>query len=387
AANFGEKMRVRGLQGGITGVPAGAMFEEILTPGDGQIKVLFNFGGNPLMAVPDTDLAHKALSSLDLYVTTDVSMSNNARMADYVIAIKMGLEAPTTSYITEAMGYMHRGMGLDDPFAQYAPAAVDPPAGSDVIEEWQFYYRLAKALGMKLFIANSCGVPGNFDVEPIEHPLNMEVEPTTDEILELMCADARISWDELTAQRHGHVWEDLKMTVGPREPDCDQHLEVGEPVMMEYLEHHHAAGRTGAAPTPEYPFVFIGRRLKHVVNGTGQEIERLRREGTYNPVFMNPTDMAALQLTDGQGVEVRSAHGAIQGFVQRDDGLRTGVVSISHAFGRNPEDPPDPRNFGANTNQLLSLTAEYDPITGMPRMGAVPVAITRVDALAGAGHH
>jgi anaerobic selenocysteine-containing dehydrogenase len=156
--------------------------------------------------------------------------------------------------------------------------------------------------------------------------------------------------------------------------------------MMQSLDQHYAAGRTGAAPTREYPLVFIGRRAKHVVNGTGQDIERLRREGTYNPVFMNPSDMAKLDLTDGQGVEVRSAHGAIQGFVERDEGLRAGVVSISHAFGRNPEDPQDPQNFGANTNQLLSLSAEYDPITGMPRMGAVPVAITRVDTPVGARH-
>ncbi len=384
AANFGEKMRVRGLQGGITGVPAGAMFEEILTPGDGQIKVLFNFGGNPLMAVPDTATAHKALSSLDLYVTTDVSMSNNARMAHYVIAVKMGLEAPTTSYITEAMGYMHRGMGLDDPFAQYAPAVVHPPAGSDLIEDWQFYYRVGKALGLELFVVNSCGVEGSFDVPPIMHPLNMEEEPTTDEVLELMCADARISWDELKRQRHGHVFEDMRMKVGPREPNCDQHLEVGAEEMMQSLRNHHVAGRTRAAPTSDYPFVFIGRRSKHVVNGTGQDIERLRREGQYNPVFMHPSDMDELNLTEGQMVEIRSAHGAIQGVVQPDNGQRAGVVSMSHAFGRNPEDPQDPRRFGANTNELLSLTAEFDPITGMPRMGAVPVKITPVDEPVGA---
>jgi anaerobic selenocysteine-containing dehydrogenase len=385
AANFGEKMRVRGLQGGITGVPAGAMFEEILTPGEGQIRALFNFGGNPLMAVPDTAMAHKALSSLDLYVTTDVSLSNNARMADYVIAVKMGLEAPTTSYVTEAMVYMHRGMGLDDPFAQYAPPVVDPPAGSDLIEDWQFYYRVGQALGLDLFIVNSCGVRGSFDIPPIVHPLNMEVEPTTDEVLELMASDGRISWDELKGHRHGHVFEDLRMKVGPRDPDCDQHLEVGAPEMMQSLEDHYATGRRGSSPSREYPLVFIGRRAKHVVNGTGQDIERLRRAGAYNPVFMCPSDIARLDLIAGQLVEIRSAHGAIQGIVEPDEGLRAGVVAMTHAFGRNPEDPQDPRQFGANTNQLLSLTAEFDPMTGMPRMSAVPVAITRVNALAGAG--
>jgi anaerobic selenocysteine-containing dehydrogenase len=378
AANFGEKMRVRGLQGGITGVPAGALFEEILTPGEGQIKALFNLGGNPLMAVPDTAMAYKALSSLDLYVTTDVSMSNNARMADYVLAVKMGLEAPTTSYISEALGYMHRGMGLDDPFAQYAPAVVEPPPGSDLIEDWQLYYRLGKALGLDLCIVTACGLEGAFDVPPVVHLLNMEKEPTTDEILALMCADGRISWDDLKSHEHGHLYEDLQVTVGPREPGCVDHLEVGAEEMMRELTANYVPTRFVST---DYAFLFIGRRAKHVVNGTGQDVEKLARIGPNNPAFMHPADMSELGLGDGDLVEVRSAHGAIEAVAEADESLRRGVISMTHAFGRNPDDPGDPRRYGANTNELLSLTAEFDSITGMPRMGAVPVSVTVVEHL------
>jgi anaerobic selenocysteine-containing dehydrogenase len=386
AANFGEKMRVRGLQGGICGVPAGAMFEEILTPGDGQIRALFNLGGNPLMAVPDTALAYEALSSLELYVTTDVSMSNNARMADYVVAVKMGLEAPTTSYISEALGYMHRGMGLDDPFAQYAPAVIDPPPDSDLIEDWQLYYRLGRALGLNLFIVNACGLEGAFDVPPAVHALDMETEPTTEEILELMCSDARISWDDLRRQLHGHLFEELRVKVGPRDPACDEHLEVGAEEMMRQLEANLARGDLREdSVSPEYPYVFIGRRAKHVVNGTGQDIDKLVRLHRYNPAFMHPSDMSELDLTEGQIIEIASAHGVIEGVVEADAGLRRGVVSMTHAFGRHPADPKDVRGYGANTNELMSLSAEFDPITGMPRMGAVPVRITaRHGARAGA---
>ena len=49
---------------------------------------------------------------------------------------------------------------------------------------------------------------------------------------------------------------------------------------------------------------------------------------------------------------------------------------MSHGFGGSPVDAEDPVGRGANTNRLLSLTAEYDRYTGMPRMGSVPVAIT-----------
>ena len=51
-----------------------------------------------------------------------------------------------------------------------------------------------------------------------------------------------------------------------------------------------------------------------------------------------------------------------------DPSLRRGVISMTHAFGQNPADEPDPVRFGVNTNQLLSISAEFDGITGMPRM-------------------
>ena len=56
---------------------------------------------------------------------------------------------------------------------------------------------------------------------------------------------------------------------------------------------------------------------------------------------------------------------------------------MTHAFGQNPADKQDPVRFGVNTNQLLSISEEFDSITGMPRMGAVPVRVTRLDRHAG----
>jgi anaerobic selenocysteine-containing dehydrogenase len=381
AADFGEKMRVRDLQGGVCGVPAGAMFEEILKPGKGQIKALFNLGGNPLMAVPDTGLAYEALSNLDLYVTTDVSMSNNARMADYVLAVKMGLEAPTTSYISEALGYMHRGMGLEDPFAQYAPSVVDPPPGSDLIEDWQLYYRLGQALGLKLFVVNACGLEGAFDVPPVVHPLNMEIEPTTEEILEIMCSDARIPFSDVKKQAHGHVFEELRMSVGKRDEACDQHLDVGAETMMTELAASYQSYDPSsiAGVEDDYPFLLIGRRDKGFVNGTGQDIAKLTAERSYNPSYLHPADMEDLGLHQGQMVSIRSANGCVEGIVAADATLRRRVVSMTHAFGQNPADQKNPARFGTNTNQLLTTTAEYDRITGMPRMGSVPVRITTLD--------
>ena len=47
-------------------------------------------------------------------------------------------------------GYGAATTGYPEPYAQYAPAVVEPPAGSDVIEEWELFYGLAQRMGLQL---------------------------------------------------------------------------------------------------------------------------------------------------------------------------------------------------------------------------------------------
>src|SRR5690606_40009115 len=66
-------------------------------------------------------------------------MSNTARLAHYVVPDLMGLETPAVSQFTEASKYYGLWtQGFEWPYAMYAPAVVDPPGGSDLIENWQF---------------------------------------------------------------------------------------------------------------------------------------------------------------------------------------------------------------------------------------------------------
>jgi anaerobic selenocysteine-containing dehydrogenase len=115
-----------------------------------------------------------------------------------------------------------------------------------------------------------------------------------------------------------------------------------------------------------------------VINSTGRNIPGLMRGRSYNPAFMNGDDLADLGLVPGDIVEIRSAYDAVVGVVECDHDLRRGVVSMSHGFGRNPGEAEDPRTDGANTNRLLRADVDYDPITGQPRMGAIPVAVCAV---------
>ena len=386
ALGFGHKMRVRGLEQTNGGLPTAALAEEILLPGEGQIRALLNVGGSPMMAWPDQRRTRQALESLELLVTTDVEYSPTARVADYVIATKMTFETPSMTQVTELIKYFHPGYGFRAPYAQYTPALVDPPAGADVIEDWQLYYRVAQRLGLSLNVVNIFGRIGAHLEAPIQVvPLDMEHEPTTDDLYEIMCRDSHVPLEEVKRHPHGHVFEELvEQRVGSADADCDGRLDVGNADMLAELGEIRDRA-TATERSTDRPFLFVPRRENRVINSTGRTLPGLMRGRSYNPAFMHPDDLADLGVSAGDLVEIRSEFDAIIGVAEPDADLRRGVVSLSHGFGANPDEDEDPRVDGANTNRLLRTDVEYDRYTGIPRMGALPVGVAPVASTAAIG--
>jgi hypothetical protein len=52
---------------------------------------------------------------------------------------------------------------------------------------------------------------------------------------------------------------------------------------------------------------------------------------------------------------------------------------MAHGFGDSPERDAEHAEIGSPTNRLVDCTRDYDPITGIPRMSAIPVSIERVE--------
>jgi anaerobic selenocysteine-containing dehydrogenase len=170
------------------------------------------------------------------------------------------------------------------------------------------------------------------------------------------------------------------MVVAPKDPDCTDRLEVADPTMMADLEEILAA----ASPTPsaepdgELPFRLLCRRLQQTYNSSGRKLAGLRKR-PYNPAFMHPDDLAELGLRGGDLAEIRSSRAAIVAVVEPDEGLRRGLVSITHGFGRLPGDDEDVRRDGSNVGRLLSAVDDLQPYTYQPQMSNIPVSVRAVD--------
>jgi anaerobic selenocysteine-containing dehydrogenase len=121
--------------------------------------------------------------------------------------------------------------------------------------------------------------------------------------------------------------------------------------------------------------------MPNVYNSSGRDIDALHRGRPYNPAFLHPDDLAALGLAEGDAVRIASDRASIFGVATSDATLRRGVLSMSHCFGDAPERDPAHREIGSPTNRLVDNARDYDPITGIPRMSAIPVSIARAEGM------
>ncbi len=373
ATGFGERLRVRNLTSCPAGLPVSALADEILLDGEGQVRALFSVGGNPVVAWPDQVRTTAAMKALNLLVQVDPFLSNTAQFADYVIAPRMPLEVP---HVTQILDFLQAlGIGPGAPYAQYGPAVLDVPEGSDLLSEWEFFYGLAQRLNLSIEVPHPFGM-----VDPI--PLDMSQPPTEEELLDLVCAGSRIPLEVVRQYRDGLEGEaaaEPRVVVAPADPACTAKLDAANPEMMADL-----ATIAASLGTADEGFVLVGRRETHAANSSynAKAARGIRR---HNPAYLNPVDAERLGVRDDDLVRIASARAAVVAVVSVDDSMRPGVVALSHAYGPAEADVDDPWGAGASTARLADVEDDYDRYSGQPRMSGIPVVLSAVRQPAAVG--
>ncbi|MBW2272564.1 MAG: molybdopterin-dependent oxidoreductase [Deltaproteobacteria bacterium] len=347
----GRKSRFRGLYQLFEEMPTATLAEEILEPGEGQIRALMVVGGNPAVAAPDSCNMIRALESLDLLVCIDIAMSATARRADYVIAARHPFEREDATDFTDPF--------YEEPYAFYTHKVVEPDF--DVLEDWELFIGLAKRLGSEIELAGGA--------------IDTGAGATKLEVLKRIRPETRVSYDEVRAKSGGHVYEDQVLEVAPPIPGIEARLQCAPEGICEELREVRgepiAAEQEGA-----FTHLLICRRLRHFQNSVGQDFPQSQEQGgTTNSAYMNAVDLEELGIGSGDLISIESDQDRIVAVAEATDEVRSGVVSMSHCWGDGDLEDGDVRKSGSNTSRLVATDRDYDAITGMARQTAIPVAV------------
>ena len=349
------KSRFRGL--GQLGVemPCNVLADEILTPGEGQVRALISVGGNPEVGFPNQPKMRRALEDLEIFVQIDPWMSASAKRADVILAPSQCLEREDITSLSE---WWH-----ETPYARYTEALAVPPG--DVIDEYAMMWHIAKHLGVELQLAGG----------PV--PMEGDSPPPKEMFLDLMTAGclvppSQVRKDAREAGGAAVVYEDKHPIVGPADPELANRFDLAAGDMPAHLTRY-AEDR---ARQEGFDFRLISRRSKTRFNSIGHPLKKLREKTTTNPAYIHPEDMTQLGLAEGSIVEISSAHATIHGVVKPSDKVRRGIVSMAHAYGNADAGKHNVREEGSSTNRLTSDEVDFDPITGQALQSAIPVRLT-----------
>lgn len=346
-----EPSRVRGLPALAGARSLAELADEILTPGQGQVRALICNSGNPVISAAQGGRLDGALAQLDLVVAVDLLQRESHRHAHWLLPAAHFLEREDLLTVYSSFE--------DRPFVQLGQAAIAPPP--DVREEWVFWRDLALAMDLPIFGAQS--------------------ETMTPHALwqQLVDGGGKLTWQELLAHPHGVIYGQDSighLTTVIATPDGAVRL-APEAFVAQTREE---VTRPAPTASDELPLVLSNSRRKASMNSWLNDLPSALRRGTENVLEIHHDDALPLGVQTGDPVTVTSATTTLDCTALVSDAPRVGVVILCHGWGSRVFDPHDghaPEVHGVNRNALVS-DQSIDPLSGTPAFGITAVRVARV---------
>ena len=392
--------RVRGLPEALGELPVAGLAEEMDTPGDGQVRILFTVAGNPVVSTPNAGRMRRALEGLELMVSIDIYVNETTRYADVI------LPAPSPLYRSHYDLALYQLAARN--VANYSPAVLE--LDDSQMAEWQTLLRLAGI---------AAGQGPDADIDSFDDLVigGLVARDMQDPASPLAGRDAQELVAALEPRRGPERVLDWMLRAGPygdrfgEDPDgltlakleaAPHGIDFGalQPRIPEVLRT--ASGKIELAPAPivadldrlraslarhrNGDIVLIGRRQLRSNNSWMHNVPNLVRGKDRCTMHVHPADAERLGLEDGGLAGVTSDRGGVEVRVEVTDAIMPGVVSIPHGWGH---DDPEAQlevaaaHPGANSN-LLADEMAVDVPSGNAVLNGIPVEVAPVRSAAAA---
>ncbi len=360
--------RVRGLPETLGDLPASILAEEMETPGEGQVRALLTYAGNPVLSTPNGRRLDRALAGLDFMVSIDLYVNETTRHADVILPPAWGLAEDHVDLMFA--NYFVRNV------ARWSPAVVARKA--DERADWEILLALTERLGG--------GPSGNRVVDGLAKAagwFGFAWHPDTMADLALRTGrygDGFNPWSsglnrrKLEAAPHGIDLGPLETGIARRvfHHDGKMHLTDGPfpgalAKLAATLPHAPAAGE----------LLLIGRRELRTNNSWMHNVPAMvsGRERCVLLVHSDDARGAGVVHGDVAVLESRVYSGPLR--VHVSDEMRPGVVSLPHGWGHAASAPWQQvagRHPGVSANDWTD-DQEVEAIVGQSILNGVPVRL------------
>lgn len=357
--SFGRRRtRVRGLPVFGGELPSAALADEIETPGQGRIRGLVTFAGNPVLSTPNGGRLDRALAGLEYMVSIDLFRNETTRHAHLILPTSFGFERDQYDAVFYQLAVRN--------VARFAPALVRPPAG--VRDDFEVLLDLALALR-----ARGGGRPGWRTGLGLRAARALGARRLLD--LALRRGPRGLSLAALRRAPHG-------IDLGALVPRLPERLYTpGRRIRLVPERYQADLARLEAAldAPPSEGLELIGRRQLRGNNSWMHNSRRLVKGPPACTLLLHPADAAARGLADGDEALVRSRVGEVRVPVSLSDAVAPGVVCLPHGWGHARPGAAlavASARPGASFNDLAD-EQRTDVLSGTAVLNGIPVTVER----------
>jgi anaerobic selenocysteine-containing dehydrogenase len=391
---------VRHLPEAIGEYPVAALAEEVLTPGEGQIKALLTIAGNPVLSTPHSNQLDEALAHLDFMVSVDIYLNETTRHAHVILPPPSHLQRD--HYDLLLLQFAVRNV------ANYSEAILPLEEGQP--DEWEILAKIAAIVqgkgidadvsvsddaAMRSMVnsavkdsnSNVCGR----DADEIMNELSLNGQCGPARMIDFMLRTGPYG-DAFGAAIGGATLQLLKENphgidygaLQPRIPEIlrtpSGKVELAPEVLINDLDRlYNVVGSGVVEKNSGRNLLLIGRRHLRSNNSWMHNINVLVKGKSRCTLIMHPTDAHAHSVNEGDVVSVQSRVGEVRVAVEISDTIRPGVVSLPHGWGHDAEGTDmqvAAQVAGVNSNILTDHEA-IDPLSGTSVLNGIPVAVHR----------
>jgi anaerobic selenocysteine-containing dehydrogenase len=336
-------------------LPMSALAEEMVTPGEGQIRALITCAGNPVLSSPGGPKLEHALANLDFMVSIDPYLNETTRHAHVVLPPATPLER--SHYDAALFALAVRNV------AKYSPAVFERPAGSR--HDWEICMALwTRTRAPKLLRGITERAIGKLGPEALLD-VALRMGPWG-----VRRGRAGLTLNKLRAAPHG-------VDLGPLTPRLPGRLKSGVVELAPALYLADLPRLAARFERPPHGLVMIGRRHLRSNNSWMHNSERLVKGPPRCTLMIHPDDATARNLVDGGSATIATKRGFISLPVEITDAMMRGVVSVPHGWGhnRNARLRVANANPGESVNDILD-PALTDELSGTSALTGQPVEVT-----------